>query len=307
MQFNYTHLRRYPIVFKQLTGLTVKEFGVLYDRVLDLHEEYRYKRLGRDDRQRDFGGGTKPELDIRHQLLVTVMWLRLYWTHSLLGFFFGVSQPTIGRYVKHMLPILERHGLDTMRTTIVSRKKRQSDLGQALESVPDLQIVIDSFEQKVQRPKAKKEQDDWYSGKKKSHTTKSQIAVDADIGQIIDVSESTTGKTADIKLLEQSELLDNIPPEISVGGDLGYKGMEKSHPNAHVPRKKPRNQERPQEDKEYNRFFSQKRIIVENTINRLRHYQSLKQTDRNHRQAHTQRVRYVAGLVNLQLEMRFGA
>lgn len=101
--------------------------------------------------------------------------------------------------------------------------------------------------------------------------------------------------------------MNKIPPETPVGGDLGYKGIEKLHPNAHVPRKKPRNKPRPEEDIEYNRCFSQRRIIVENTINRLRHYQSLDQTDRNHRQCHTMRVRAVSGLVNLQLQMRFGA
>jgi hypothetical protein len=307
MQFTYTHLRRYPTVFKQLTGITVAEFDVLYDRIVDIHKEHRYQRLERDNRLRDFGGGDKPELDVRHQLLVTVIWLYRYWTHSLLGFFFDVSQPTISRYVSYMLPVLEKHGLDTMRTPIVPRKKRLSNLQQTLDIVPDLQVVIDSFEQKVQRPKEKEERDEWYSGKKKSHTAKSQVAVDTDIGQIIDVSDSTTGKTADIKLLEQSGLLENIPPERCVGGDLGYKGIEKLHPNAHVPRKKPRNQERSQEDIAYNRCFSQKRVVVENSINRLRHYQSLKQTDRNHRQAHTKRVRAVAGLVNLQLQMRFGA
>jgi hypothetical protein len=307
MQFHYYHLRRYPSVFKQLTGLTLAEFETLFDRVKDLHEEFRYERLKRDNRQREFGGGNKPELDARHQLLVTVIWLRLYLTHSLLGFFFGVSQPTIGRYIRHVLPVLEEHGLDTMRTPIITRKKRPNHLGEVLQIVPELQVVIDSFEQRVQRPKNKKERDGWYSGKKKSHTIKSQVAVDTQTGQILDVPESTTGKTADIKLLEESQLLNKVPPETVVGGDLGYKGIEKLHPNAHLPRKKPRNKPRPEEDVEYNRCFSQRRIIVENTINRLRHYQSLDQTDRNHRQCHTIRVRAVSGLVNLQLQMRFGA
>lgn len=306
MKFSYTHLRRYPNIFKHLTGLTLDEFDILIERISNLYEEYRYERLKRENRQRGFGGGDKPELDRVHQLLVTVMWLRLYWTHELLGFFFGVSQPTISRYVSQLLPMLEAHGLDTMRTPIISRKKRLSQLGQALQEVPELQLVIDSFEQKVQRPKDKSEQGEWYSGKKRSHTVKSQVAVDTDIGQIVDISDSVTGRTADIKLLEQSGFLHDIPPETPVGGDLGYKGMDKLHPNAHTPRKKPRGKPRPPEDVAFNRQFSQKRIIVENSINRLRHYQSLDQTDRNHRQHHARRVRAVAGLVNLQLQNRFG-
>jgi hypothetical protein len=47
-----------------------------------------------------------------------------------------------------------------------------------LTEAPELAVVVDSFEQKVQRPKASEERDDWYSHKKRSHPLKSQIAVD---------------------------------------------------------------------------------------------------------------------------------
>jgi hypothetical protein len=90
-------------------------------------------------------------------------------------------------------------------------------------------------------------------------------------------------------------------------GDSGYQGIDKLHPRSFSPRKKPRGKERPPEDILYNTAFSRRRIIVENTNNRLRRYQSLNQTDRNHRQHHTQRVRAVAGLVNHQLRSRFRA
>src|SRR5258708_24195008 len=90
-------------------------------------------------------------------------------------------------------------------------------------------------------------------------------------------------------------------------GDCGYQGIDKLHPHAYSPRKKPRGKDRPKEDVAYNTAFSRRRIIVENTNNRLRRYQSLSQTDRNHRQNHTARVRAVAGLVNRHIRSSLAA
>jgi hypothetical protein len=88
---------------------------------------------------------------------------------------------------------------------------------------------------------------------------------------------------------------------------LAYVGIEKLHPQGlgASPRRKPRGQPRPPEDVLYNTAFSRRRIIVENTIGRMRRYQSITQTDRNHRQLHAERVAAIAGLVNRQISTRF--
>ena len=56
---------------------------------------------------------------------------------------------------------------------------------------------------------------------------------------------------------------------------------------AAAPRCKPNNKPRSAEDVAYNQAFSRRRIIVEQTIGRLRRYQAITQTDRHHRQHHT--------------------
>ncbi len=56
------------------------------------------------------------------------------------------------------------------------------------------------------------------------------------------------------------------------------------------PRKKPICGELTEEQIAYNHAFSQRRIIVETIINRLRRYQCLTQMDRQHRRHHTARV-----------------
>ena len=125
----------------------------------------------------------------------------------------------------------------------------------------------------------------------------------------MDVSDSVPGPTANIHLLEQSNLLNKLPEGVGGIGDLAYVGIDKLHPHglAACPRRKPRGKPRPPEDGAYNTAFSRGRMIVENTIGRLRRYQSLTQTDRQHRQHHTARVCAVAGLVNRQLACRMPA
>jgi len=131
--------------------------------------------------------------------------------------------------------------------------------------------------------------------------------VDEETGRIVDTSASVRGPTADIHLLEQSGLMDCLPQGVGGIGDLAYIGMEKLHPQglAASPRRKPRGQPRSPEDVAYNTAFSRRRIIVENIIGWMHRYQSISQTDRNHRQLHAERVTAIAGLVNRQLIARF--
>ena len=114
------------------------------------------------------------------------------------------------------------------------------------------------------------------------------------------------GRVSDLKLLKDSQLLEQVPKEIGLSGDKGYQGLAKLREKGFSPRKKPWGKDKPlpEADKAYNQAFSQYRIIVENSINRLRRYQALNQTDRQHRQAHASRVLAVAGLVNRQLAAR---
>jgi hypothetical protein len=305
MIMRYHYLTQYPTVFLKMTGLHVPEFDQLMRDVLPAFTAAEERRLQRPQRQREPGGGRSAELDGRDQLLLTVIWLRQYPTHEVLGYWFGVSDSTVSRILARVLPLLEQAGRDTMRMPDPGRKRRRS-LDELLRDTPELAVIVDRFEQKVQRPKQAEERDSWYSYKKRAHTAKSQIAVDEETGRIVDVAASVKGRVHDLTLLKQSCLLARLPDGVGALGDLGYQGIRDLHPLAACPRKKPwgKSKARPPEDIAYNRAFSQRRIGVENTINRLRRYQALAQTDRQHRQQHTARVCAVAGLVNRQFGHR---
>ena len=306
MMMKYVYLSGFPKIFLTMTGLHLDEFDDLVSAVWPRYQAAELARLSRPDRQRDIGGGDPADLSMRDQALLTVIGLRQYPTPDVLGYFFGVSQATVSRYVKQVLPILEQEGRAGLRRPDPGRKRRRK-LDEWLKDMPDIMVVIDSFEHKVQRPKDPTERDDWSSGKKKTHTIQGPVAVDEETGEIVDIPESTPGPTADIKRLEESKWLEKLPDGVGGMGDSGYQGLAKLHAQGYSPRKKPRGTDRPLEDVAYNTAFSRRRIVVENTNNRIRRYQSLTQTDRNHRQHHTPRVRAVAGWVNRQIRSRLVA
>jgi len=315
MILSEARLRERPAVFRAMTGLDLAEFDALATDVVSTVEaeaaaEAERRRCGQR-RQRAAGGGHPFALSFRAQLLLTVIWLRVYPTSPVLGFLFGISHPTVLRTIARVLPILEQAGRDTMRLPGHGQRGRRShrSLNDLLVAIPDLTIIVDSFEQRVQRPRDQEAADRYYSGKKKQHTLKSQIAIDGETGKVVDVSESVCGPTADLTLLKASGLLDQVDPDVGVLGDLAYVGMAPLPPAGlgFTPRRKPREQPRPPEDIVYNTAFAAERITVEHTIGRLRRYQALTQLDRHHRQGHAARVRAVAGLVNRHLDHRFGA
>jgi DDE superfamily endonuclease/Helix-turn-helix of DDE superfamily endonuclease len=242
-------------------------------------------------------------LQVRDQILLAVLWLRIYPTNEVLGYLFGVSDSTVSRTIARVVPLLEQAGRDTMRLPDPGRKHRQ-ELPEILHDTPQLAVIIDTFEQKVQRPKDRDEADQYYSGKKKTHTLKSQVAIDEDTGAVVDIAESVRGPTADLTVLKDSQLLDRLPEGVGGMGDLAYVGIGAVHPQGlgAAPRRKPRGHPRPREDIVYNTAFSRRRITVEHTIGRLRRYQAITQPDRHHRQHHTERVRSIAGLVNRHLQ-----
>ena len=295
----YMYLSGYPNVFRSMTGLHMSEFDALVADVVPKLAQAERTRLSRPGRKRDIGAGHPFALSERDQLLLTVVWLRVYPTQEVLGYLFGVSDSAARSTVERVLPVLEQAGQDTMRLPDPGRKRRRK-LDDLLHDTPELAVVIDSFEQRVQRPRDKTAADALYSGKKKAHTLKSQVAVDEDTGRLVDVAQSVAGPTADLTLLAQSALMSRLPEGVGGIGDLAYIGIDKLG-NGAAPRRKPRGQERPPQDVAYNTAFSRRRIIVEHTIGRVRRYQALSQPDRHHRHHHTARVRAVAGLVNRQL------
>ena len=161
-----------------MTGVTVELFDHMLPDLLAAFAAQRRQRLHRrPGRQRAFGGGDDFDLSPADQLLLTIVWLRHYPTQECLGYLFAVSDSTALRAIRRCLPLLEQSGKDTMRLPDPGKGHRR-DLPALLKVTPALAVIVDTFEQRTQRPQ--RWQRAYYSGKKKAHTLKSQVAVDED-------------------------------------------------------------------------------------------------------------------------------
>jgi hypothetical protein len=296
-------LRRHPAVFRSLTGLTPAVFDALAADVLPALADADFARHDRPGRRRGVGAGHPTTLDPRNRVLLAVVWLRVYPTHAVLGYLFGVSESAARRLLGWTLPVLAAAGKDTMRMPDPGKHARKA-LPALLRDTPGLAVLVDTFEQPTHRPTRR--QRAYYSGKKKRHTLKSQVGVDEESGRVVHVPPSAPGPTADLKLLKRSRLLGCLPAGVGVIGDKAYIGAADLRPGVGcaTPRRKPRGKPRPPADRRYNRAVSRRRIVVEHTIRRLRVFQALTQVNRHGRKKHEHRVRAVAGLVNRMIDAR---
>lgn len=296
------NLRQHPAVFRHLTGITAEVFDALAAVVGTAVEAAHRKALERPDRQRAVGGGDDFDLPVIDHVPVTIVWLRQYPTQEVLGFLFGVSDSTAERAVDRCRPVPGKAGKDTMRMPDPGRGRRKERPALSRDT-PGLAVVIDSFEQRTQRPERR--QRAYYSGKKKAPTLTTQVAVDEDSGRIVHVSDSVPGRWADIELLERSRLMKRLPKGVGGIGDLGYVGIGALHPAGlgASPGRKPGGKERPPEDRRSNRAFRRRRVIVEHGIGRLRRFSAVTHVNRHRRTGHAVRVRAIAGRVNRMLDV----
>ena len=100
MLLTFDRLRAKPTIFKAFTGVSLSEFETLLTQSTPLWVASEQQRLSRPDRQRALGGGRKPRFALREQLLVTLVWLRLYLSTETLGFLFGIDKATVSRYTR---------------------------------------------------------------------------------------------------------------------------------------------------------------------------------------------------------------
>jgi len=120
----------------------------------------------------------------------------------------------------------------------------------------------------------------YYSGKKKRHTVKNQLVVN-NKGYIVYKLGHKKGRRHDYDVYKKNHPV--TPKDVLNVFDLGYVRVEKDFPEqlSSLPKKKKRNLELSQEEKDYNKNHSRKRIVIEHTICRLKKYRIMNDVFRN--------------------------
>jgi len=312
----YQKLLKKPQVAKSLVGMSLVEFDKFYTEFEKTHEERLQSstttRAGKKQRQRATGAGRKHKYDLRDRLLLTLFWLKAYTTYELLGFFYDLNKTNIEDNLNLILNTLASMTSFNFERPKADRKKL-SCVAEIMDAFPDVRLIIDAKEQRVERPKNKKDKDGnmqdrqkpYYSGKKKTHTLKNQAAI-SPTGLVEHASESIPGSTHDLTLLRQTDLLSKLADNEAAMMDKGYDGITADYPDKklYLPFKARRNHPLTEEQKVYNRFLAKYRIVVEHTMAQLNKFQILAQRFRHQLTRHSVIFRIVCGLVNRRILLR---
>jgi hypothetical protein len=307
--FAYESLSRYPGAFRSLTGMTPAEFESLQTAFRAAQQrlgaQQTTTRHGKP-RRRAPGAGHPHRHDDRHRLLMALLWLRVYPPYELLGFFFGLHKRNAQLNVRGALAVLDT--LDDFPFDRPGRdRKKLSSPGAVMAAFPEVRVVIDSKEQRVNRPRGYDAQKPYYSGKKKAHTVKTQVVVDA-CGRIESVSDSVPGgANHDLPLLCASGVLEQLAPGEAAMLDKGYVGVKNYYPQTPVviPFKASRGHPLTAAQEAFNREVARYRIVVEHTMAQLNRFTVLRQVFRGQQRGrHGQVLRVVAKLVNRRLRVK---
>jgi len=217
-----------------------------------------------------------------------LIYYRTYTTQAFLGFLFGVDDSAVCRNINPLQPLL---------AGIFRIPERRIKLDP--EDIREL--FFDATERPTRRPQ--KGQREFYSGKKKRHTIKTQVVVfrrtkPSGPGvkprkvRIAAVCESVPGKVHDKKIYDGTRAVS--PPDARRTGDTAYLGTP-----LETPARKPRGGELTAGQKEKNRKVARRRIVAEHGIGKMKVWRIASERYRNANRRHTLIMKNVAGLHNL--------
>ena len=280
--------RRSPDAFRQLTGITPAAFDRLLAQLTPRHDQSEARRKDRPGRQRRPGAGRKHALVLADRLLMLLMYYRTYTTHAFLGFLFGVDDSAVGRNINPLQPLLAGIFRIPERRVVLDPEDIR-------------ELFFDATERPTRRPA--EGQREFYSGKKKRHTIKTQVVVVRRTKppgpgpkprkvRIAAVCPSVPGKMHDKKLDDRSRVV--APADARRTGDTGYIGT-----TLVTPTRKPRGGELTGDQKEVNRRVSRRRVAAEHGIGKMKVWRVAAERYRNPVGRHTLIMKNVAGLHNL--------
>src|SRR5712692_6443594 len=119
------------------------------------------------------------------------------------GLQFRLSQPQTNDWIHHLLPVLQR-AFAALGMAPERDASRVAPSPLALEGAPDM--AIDGTERRRQRPTNAAQQQEQYSGKKKTHTDKNLLLVNEHTDKVIYLGPTVAGKTHDKQAADQAQI-----------------------------------------------------------------------------------------------------
>jgi hypothetical protein len=238
-KLRYEFLLNKPSHLRRLTGLDIKDFKKLVSKARPEWERQVVLPKKLPGRAYELGS-------MENHILLMLIYYKFYINYDFLGLIFGVDASTANRAVMRIEPILSK---------ISHFEKKRNSNKDDLST-----LIIDVTEQRIERPI--KNQKVYYSGKKKSHTLKTEIQINKK-GKIISISKPYPGSVHDFKIRKEEKEID---PNSRVLADSAYQGLGAIHPKTFIPYKRSKNKSLGIIKRYYNKILSRERVKVEHKI-----------------------------------------
>jgi DDE superfamily endonuclease/Helix-turn-helix of DDE superfamily endonuclease len=287
----FEYIKEYPDRTKSILGLDYEQFQELSIKAELLQAEYEKEVEKSKKYINQKGGGRKSTRTVQEEICLCVFYLRQLPTFEVLGMQFGISKSQANKIFHYWLNILEKLLPASLMEELKKKKIEEEYLAAMCEQ---MRLIVDSFEQAIERPEEYQTQKEHYSGKKKMHTYKNQVIVSPLGADIIDIEIGNRGPKSDISIFREQQ--EKFEEGQVFEGDKAYIGEA----NIKTPHKKPKGGELTFEQKEENKKFSSNRIFVEHVINVIKIFRIASLRWRLARTSYHRVIAVVCGLVRLR-------
>lgn len=262
-----------PRQFKSLTSLSIEKFDILLPTFESKWESFIEKfNLDGTLRVRKYVPKNEEQLPtVADKLFFLLYYKKVHPLQEALAFQFDLEVGMANKWIHVLTPILNK----SLEKYIPKEKIQDIDFQ------IDEEYIIDGTERPIQRDTY--EQETFYSGKKKTHTMKNALIVST-LGLIMWLGETHVGKVHDKPMVESLNFL----TPITMLADLGFQGWKPQNVKLILPHKKPRNtktkkKELTQDQKDFNKELSKKRVKVENVLAHVKILRIVKDKNRNYK------------------------
>ena len=263
-------------LLRALTGLNRKAFDSLCEVFSTVYQEQLERTP--QPRKRARGGGRKARLEsIESKLFFILFYFKCYPTFDVLGFLFDLERGRSNRWMHRLQGVLET----ALGKKMMLPERKIESIEQFLERFPEVkEVIFGGTERPVQRPKDAKQQKEHYSGKKRRHTRK-HITGSSRKKRVIMLTHARAGTVHDKRQLDEAAMVEHIPDEVALIGDLGFQGLQNEFVNVHLPHKKPRGKALSEQQKQENQELSRQRVVCEHAHAGMKRYRAVAEIYRN--------------------------
>ena len=163
---SYQRLKHHPRALRTFTGLDQTECEKLLTPFAMAYHAYRYdQHVTKKSRKRRYGGGRKPRLtSMEDKLLFILFYFKVYPLQEVMAFLFDTSQGRVNEWIHQLSTVLKM----ALGKAQALPERDPKNLEQTLALCVSVDFIIDGTERRVHRPQEATEQQEKYSGKKKT-------------------------------------------------------------------------------------------------------------------------------------------